>query len=430
MYYIWQHNLWNRRNLQTVDGRDVQIIDTGTRNNDAGPDFHNAKIKIDGQLWSGDVEMHVRASDWYRHHHDSDKAYDSVILHVVEKDDIEVFLPTTGRKIPQVIMPFNSSFPSHYRKLMETKDTELPCRDFLADVPDIIKTDWLTALTFERVLDKCDRIQNLMQLTVNNREEVCYILLARALGSGTNGDSFQRLAMSAPLRMAHKHSDNRLILESFLFGQAGFLNEDDFSNPYYCSLKKEYQFLKAKFGLIPPSNLNWKHSRMRPNNFPHRRIALLASFLKDGFRLVARILECENASQAMEVFNVELTGYWQSHYNFAQSSVSAYHSPGQLSLESLVINVAVPLIYESGMNHPNIDKCQALQNRAIEMLEQLTAEKNFITRMFKNHGIRCDNAFHSQALIQLFRNYCSQKKCIYCRIGHRHLASKALTVNA
>lgn len=413
--------------MVTVDGREVTVLDQGRLNTDAGPDFFNAKIRLDGETWVGDVEIHVKASDWFRHRHDSDPAYNSVILHVVDKDDAEVRIPSTGAVIPQLRLPCNTQFARSYSELVDASVNELPCAAKIGSFSRVHIQDWLSSLAYSRLIDKCSRVEEILQATTNNWEEACYVTLARALGTGTNGDAFQRLALSVPLRVIAKHSDSILAIESLLFGQAGFLDAED-GDSYYKQLKREYDFLCNKFGLKAPADLNWKLARMRPSNFPHRRIALLAAFLHRGFNLFSALLNARSADEARELFNVELTGYWTAHFNFSrQTEISSSGKMSLSTLDSLVINMAVPLIYCYGAAHPDIAESASCQDRAVAFLEQLKPERNFITQMFEKGGIRCKDAFTSQALIQLRRSYCETRKCIYCRFGHRMLAATALT---
>lgn len=410
--------------MKTVDGRRVHVLDQGQYNNNAGPDFFNAKINIDGELWGGDVEIHVKASDWYRHHHDSDNSYRSVILHVVGKDDAEVTLPGTTQVVPQIRLSCSDDFMRYHGHLMDNSINSLPCGDDLEKLGEINVADWITALAFERIIEKSERIEGLMSATTNNWEEVCYITLARALGTGTNGDPFQRLAMSVPLRVLGKHSDNLMAIESLLFGNAGLLDNIVADNAYQSRLKEEYDFLCHKFGLSRLVNLNWKMARMRPANFPHRRIALLAAFVNGGFRLTTDLLKAETVEDAKNCFRKEAKGYWAHHYNFSGVSVSSTGSLSNSTLESLVINVAVPFLYTYSCRHLTGHDAEELQDRIVVWLEQLAPEKNFITTMFAGKGLKCKNAFVSQAMIQLRRNYCENRKCIYCRIGHKLLSSK------
>lgn len=419
MQYVWQHRLWPSRDMRTVDGRPVQVIDPGSLNRDAGPDFFNAKIKIDGELWSGNVEIHVRASDWRRHNHHLDMAYDSVILHVVGVDDLAI-RRTNGEIIPQLHMPCAKDLASRISTLINDPHNELACSHDIADVPSLYVTDWLSSLAYQRIYSKVERIQGLLSRFSNDWEEACYVTFARALGFGINSEPLQRLAMSLPLRFMRKHSDSLTSMEALLFGQAGFLNAVPHDDPYTRLLSEEYAFLSNKFSLKQPQALGWKMARMRPPNFPHRRIALLAAVMEGGFRMMNRIIESHSTDDAMAVFEIPLTGYWASRYNFGPTAGRTLPALSAGSVRTLVINVAIPLLYAYGLSYDDRDRCDL----AIRMLQQLPPEQNAIVRLFTQAGIRCTDAFTSQALIELRHAYCDTRKCLYCRLGHRMLSAK------
>ena len=420
LQYIWQHKLWLSEDMVTNDGRRVRVIDPGLLNTDAGPDFFNAKVEIDGHLWVGNVEIHVRASDWKRHHHDEDPAYDSVILHVVEKDDAPVHR-INGELIPQVELRVSPRFNECYDRLINAT-VELPCAARIKEVPQLTVTEWIEALAFERLHGKVDRVRELYDRYNGSWEDICYVMLARTLGFGINNDAFERLARVTPLRLLHKHSDSILQVEALLFGQAGLLNGAHDSETYYQQLTREYAFLANKFSLRPIEGSAWRLFRSRPQNFPYRRIALLAQFVHGGFNLMNDILDAAGDTSALrELFDIELSGYWATHYSFGKPSPSAGRALSSGSIDIVLINVVAPLYYARG----EMTDDYTMTDRAIELLEDLRPERNSIVTMFQNAGIRCDNALTSQALIQLRRNYCEARKCIYCRIGHRLLATDA-----
>ena len=420
MQYVWQHRLWTQQDMRTTDGRVVQVIDPGRLNTDAGPDFFNAKIKLDGETWAGNVEIHYKASDWFRHHHDQDAAYDSVILHVVDKDDAPIYRKN-GQLIPQLRMPCSPEFHERYQHLVGNSHSELPCSEEIATLPQIYISDWLGALAHERLYNKVERINGLLETYHGDWEEVCYITIARCLGFGINGDAFERLAASMPLRFMRKHSDSLLSIEALLFGQSGLLdNVNATGDAYLSSLVTEYQFLANKFSLRRPSALGWKMARMRPANFPHRRIALLAAMIYGGFNMMWRIKQVTTIENAHELFDVRLSGYWSCHYTFGPQSSTSQRAISDASINILLINAVAPLIYAHAMSCKDNDLC----DHAITLLQAIPPEKNSIIEMFSRAGIKSQNAFATQALIELRRQYCETHKCLYCRIGHRMLASK------
>ena len=419
MQYVWKHRLWRSEDMVTNTGKKVRVVDPGLLNTDAGPDFFNAKIEIDGHMWVGNVEMHYRATDWKRHHHDSDKAYDSVILHVVAKDDAPV-RRTNGELIPQLVLEVSPQFNADYASLVGAT-IEVPCATKIKQVPHLTIVEWVEGLAFERLHGKVERIHQLLDSFNGSWEDVCYVTLARNFGFGINNDAFERLARRTPLRLLGKHSDSVLQIEALLFGQAGMLDaQKPGMDSYYNQLCTEYAFLSNKFQLTPMEKESWKLFRIRPQNFPYRRIAMLAQFIEGGFRMMNRILEAEGEKEMRALFEMELSGYWSKHYTFGKPNERATATLSRSSIDIILINTVAPLLYAYGELTGNYE----MTDKAIKLLEDLRAESNSIVSHFVAYGIDCPDALTSQALVQLKREYCDARKCIYCKIGH-HLLSKA-----
>lgn len=419
MQYVWKHRLWRSEDMVTNTGKKVRVVDPGLLNTDAGPDFFNAKIEIDGHMWVGNVEMHYRATDWKRHRHDSDKAYDSVILHVVAKDDAPV-RRTNGELIPQLVLEVSPQFNADYASLVGAT-IEVPCATKIKQVPHLTIVEWVEGLAFERLHGKVERIHQLLDSFNGSWEDVCYVTLARNFGFGINNDAFERLARRTPLRLLGKHSDSVLQIEALLFGQAGMLDaQKPGMDSYYNQLCTEYAFLSNKFQLTPMEKESWKLFRIRPQNFPYRRIAMLAQFIEGGFRMMNRILEAEGEKEMRALFEVELSGYWTKHYTFGKPNERATATLSRSSIDIILINTVVPLLYAYG----ELTSSYEMTDKAIKLLEDLRAESNSIVSHFVAYGIDCPDALTSQALVQLKREYCDARKCIYCKIGH-HLLSKA-----
>lgn len=420
LYYIWEHRLFDTRELQTTKGEKIEIIDPGHRNSDSGPDYFNAKIRIGERIWAGNVEIHQNASDWKLHNHDSDKSYDSVILHVVETDDAEI-KRSTGESIPQFIIRYPQKIKDNYELLIH-QNGFLPCGDRLYQLPPLFLTDWITSLAMERLQEKSQRICNWLESYRGNWEEVCYVTLSRSLGFGTNSDAFERLARSLPLLFMQKHADSLFQVEAFLFGQAGLLDPGYFrDDPYYQRMANEYVFLKKKFGLTPLNPESWKFFRLRPANFPHQRIALIAQLIHQGFSLFTQIREAKDEKELRGLFDLYLNGYWDTHYSFGQPSPSRPKAIGKGAVDILLINTVAPLLYAYGLKTGN----ETYADRAMNLLENIKAEQNRIVRYFTQAGVTVNNALDSQALIQLYNAYCTPKKCLYCRIGHKLLSNTA-----
>ena len=421
MHYIWQHRLWRSEQMTTSAGERVRVIDPGLLNTDAGPDFFNAKVEIDGHLWVGNVEMHERATDWHRHHHDKDRAYDSVILHVVGKDDCPVYR-TNGELIPQVVLEVSPHFTESYEALVGSR-TELPCAAQIREVPHLVLTEWTEGLAFERLHGKVERIGHLLELYHGSWEDVCYVTLARNLGFGINNDAFERLARSMPLRLLGKHSDSLLQLEALLLGQAGLLADAEAqqADPYCRHLCQEWKFLANKFQLHPLEREAWKLFRIRPQNFPYRRIAMLAHYVEGGFGLMHAILEAKGEQEMRDLFEVQLTGYWANHYTFGKPNSRPSRALSDSSIDIVLINTVAPLLYARG----ELTGDYGMTDRAVNLLQDLKPERNSIVTQFTWAGIDCPDALTSQALIELRRSYCEARKCIYCKIGHWLLTEAA-----
>lgn len=419
MHYVWQNRLLPSSGLSTADGRSLRVINPGQYNNDAGPDFFNAAIEIDGQKWAGNVEIHVKASDWVRHHHHDDPAYDTVILHVVGVDDM-VIRRSDGSPIPQFVMACNAGLNARFHSLTDFAVDALPCAAAIAGMPRLYVTDWLTSLAYERLYAKVDRIYDILKAYNGSWNETAYIVFARALGFGTNAEPFERLARATPLRMMRKHTDSIVVMEAILFGQAGMLPRPGVSSdPYVGMLATEYQFFAAKFGLRRPENLGWKLSQMRPQNFPFRRIAYMANLLAGFPHFISSMLSVKSMDEMVEMLQFPLQGYWAHHLTLGGNKVENITTMSRASINILIINAIIPLAYAYATEMGEHGRAESVA----AMLQEIPAEHNRITAMFANAGIKISDAFTSQAVIELRREYCEKRKCLYCRIGHRHLAA-------
>ena len=413
LHYVWKHKLFPLKPLRTTDGMEVEVIDPGLWNNNAGPDFFNAKIKIDGVLWVGNIEIHIKASDWKLHHHDTNSDYDNVILHIASDIDYEPCRPN-GEKIPQMELHYPTYLVDNYNELIRTSHYPA-CYKLIPTLSKLLMHSWLNTLQIERFEEKTERIDKLMKKYNNNWEDVFFITLARNFGFGTNSDAFELWAQTIPLRAVDKHRDNLFQIEAIFFGQAGLL--DEAYDEYTDKLLKEYTYLKHKFGFTTSNNCRWKLLRMRPGNFPHVRIAQLAKMYHTSQGLLSRILEAETIENLRPMFETDTSEYWITHYTFGEVSTPIKKNLSKSSANLLIINTVIPFLYAYG-KHRGINRLTA---RASEMLETLKPENNYITRMWKECGLEAAHAGDSQALIQLKKNYCDPKKCLYCRIGFEYL---------
>jgi len=416
LHYVWQHKLFTAQQLVTTEGEPVDVIDVGKHNTDAGPDFFNAKIRIGETLWAGNVEIHTRSTDWHRHSHHSDKAYNSVILHVVSEVDGEIFR-ADGAKIPQLELVYPKHIAENYDRLI-TEQKWIACEDKIAAVPGIVIESWKNALLTERLEQKMQAITTLLTESNQHWEEAFYITLARNFGFGTNSQAFESLAKSIPLSVLGKHKDQLLQLEAVLFGQAGLLT-DEATDEYAARLKQEYSFMKAKFGLQPINASQWKLLRLRPDNFPHVRIAQFASLIHTSSKLFSKIVDQPEMEYLRSIFVCEPSDYWKRHYLFSHESPVRDKKLGTQSINVLLINTVVPFLFCYAQQKNN----QTLKDKALQLLEQLPSERNAIITAWQKLGINSATAYDSQALLQLKKQYCDDKKCLRCRIGHKVLTS-------
>ena len=414
LHYVWKHKIFPLKELKTTTGQQVEVIDTGLANTDAGPDFFNAKLKLDGVLWIGNIEIHERSSDWFKHGHHADAGYNSVILHIASEIDTEISR-SNGERIPQIQLICPEAVRTNYKELLET-DSYPPCYRIIPSLSPFTAHSWMSALQMERFEQKATLLNERLKHCQGNWEDAFFITLARNFGFGLNGDAFETWAHQLPFRAVDKHRNDLFQIEAIFFGQAGILEDSD-GDGYYLRLKKEYTYLQHKFGLIPMDASLWRFLRLRPANFPHIRIAQLACLYHRAYGLLSRIMETETLQGVRDILKGGTSEYWLTHYTFGGSSPSRPKTLSNTSLDLLIINTVVTFLYAYGLHKGNRVLCA----RAGSFLEELKAENNYITRMWEQCGMKASNAADSQALIQLKKEYCDKKKCLYCRIGYEYL---------
>lgn len=422
LQYVWKHKLYPLTALTTIDGKPLEIIDPGLQNKDAGPDFFNAKVVIDGTTWVGNVELHLKASDWFLHHHDEDERYDSIILHVVQESDATIHR-RSGQLIPQFVLPIPSLLRERYDELLST-DHYPPCYQTAGSLGKLMMHSWMSALLIERLEMRCQQIEQRFEQHEMNWNDALFATLARNFGFGVNGDAFEAWARVMPFRAVDKHRDNLLQVEALFFGQAGLLNhqalpahtrDEALHDPYFVQLSKEYAFLAHKFELKPISTSLWKFARMRPDNSPFVRMAQLAMLYHKGLFSASSIVEAKSRDDLQRLVCAGTSPYWDTHFTFGGTPTPARSKiVGDASINLVIINTLAPFLFVYGRRHDNESCCE----RALNLLEQLPAENNFIIRGWRECGINVTSAADSQALIQLKRNYCERKDCLRCRIGY------------
>lgn len=420
LHYVWIHKIFPLEPLSTTLGESVEVIDAGLANTDAGPDFFNAKLKLGGTLWVGNVEIHQRASDWMRHGHQSDKAYDSVILHVVGEADCAV-CRTDGTPIPQLQLTCPPEVSLHYEELCRNEITP-PCYAVLPSLSRLVIHSWLSALQVERLEQKTEQVYQRLERCDRRWEDAFFVTLARNFGFGLNSDAFEAWALRLPFRSVDKHRDNLQQVEALFFGQAGLLEQEPpEADDYFRGLRNEFRYLQHKFQLSAPLPAErWRLLRMRPDNFPHVRMAQLAFFYHKEQSLFSRFMEAAGIEEVKSLLQVHTSSYWTDHFTFRKLSPRREKTLGKRAQDLVIINTIVPFLYAYGRY-----RCEeALCNRAMDFLESLKAEDNFIVRQWDAVGLQVTTASDSQALIQLHRRYCERRDCLRCRFGYEYLRRK------
>ena len=390
LYYLWENRLLSK-DLKTVDGNEVEIFNPGFRNLDSGPDFLEAKIKMDGKLWAGHVEIHVKTSDWNRHGHQFDKAYQNVVLHVVYEHDTMVndipVLELKGR--------FDGRLFEDYQRFVSAKSW-IPCERSIGQIQAFTLVGWLDRMAIERVEQKSEKVTKILKASQFDWEDTLYRLLMRYFGMKVNNDAFEYLANILPFKTLLKHADQLPQLEAMLLGCAGFL-EDDSKETYPPILKREFKVMRAKFGLLTMPVERWKFLRMRPVNFPNVRLVQMAQLIHQNGCMFSKIKEASSMEEIKALFNVKGIGESMSNV--------------------LAINAVIPLLFCYGKLHKELSYCE----KAMDFVEKIPAEDNSVVRHFAQCGIQVENAMQTQGLLHSYAVYCKRKRCLECQIGIRIL---------
>ncbi|MES2773688.1 MAG: DUF2851 family protein [Bacteroidota bacterium] len=412
LQFIWQFQYFNRQDLYTVAGEPLQIIAAGDWNTNQGPDFNQARVKIGETLWAGEVELHLKASDWHKHHHTKDAQYRKVILHVVWENDLQV-KDQNGIPIPtlEIQNRVSNLLLTRYDHWMQQL-RPIPCGADIVSVSALTWQNWKERLLVERLEQKTEHIQQLLQQTNNNWEEVFWRLLCRYFGAGVNSECFEQLATSLPLNVLIKHKNQLQQLEALLLGQACLLNRR-FTDHYPLLLQREYVFLRKKHQLQPITKTP-VFLRMRPVNFPTVRLAQLAMLIHQTVHLFSKIKEATDIKVVYKLFAVTANDFWNDHYQLDETSEHQPKKLGSQMINTILTNAAAPMLFAFGKYAAEHSYC----DKAIRWMEELQAEKNTITRLFTDLGIENKSAFDSQALLHLRKHYCDQKRCLECAVGN------------
>lgn len=421
LHYIWKNGKIPLSNLYTSRRKSLQIISLGIHNHDAGPDFLHAKLEIDGQLWVGNVEIHVKASDWYAHQHNTDTNYDNVILHVVWEADTVVYrknkeeIPALEliNCIPKIILN------NYYKLFGAAKDNFINCEREVSLVAGFKFSFWLERLYFERLEEKSNEINSLLAETNNNWEKVLFLLLLKNFGLKLNGDAFLSLGRAMEFDIVRKLTHNVFQLESLLFGLSGLLNNTSSTDKFLIQMQSEYYFLRNKYKISENSIQSPSFFRLRPVNFPTIRLSQLANLYGRQPQLFGKIITIKEVDHFYEIFSISAGTYWRTHYVFGKLSPKRENRLTRSFINLLLINTILPIIF-------CYSKWQGIDVSAkiISILQKLKKEDNKITRKFHNLGVSCSNAMNSQALLQLYNAYCTKNRCMECVVGDSLLKGK------
>ncbi|POR27597.1 hypothetical protein BWK58_04255 [Flavobacterium columnare] len=418
LHYVWNNKKFSLQCLTTAQGENLQILHSGFQLNQSGPDFFNVQLIIDNQKWAGNVEIHLKSSDWYHHNHQLNSRYDNCILHVVWEHDISVFRKD-NTEIPVLVLQdyVSKELVDQYEKLI-VKKRWINCQEKLKDIPEFIISSWIQRLYFERLEQKDQYIQVLLKDTKHDWEAVFFIILAKNFGLNINGDAFFNLARAIPFSVLRKESFDVMYLEALFFGSAGLLPLEPQEN-YAKDLIDLYHYIKLKYSLTSNYIQHFEFFRLRPDNFPTIRIAQLAMLYHIQKKLFSLIIQATTIEEFYKIFSVGVSEYWGSHYNFEKKSKYKEKKLSKSFIELLIINAILPIRFAYEKYNYN-----SQNDLNLTLVENIKPEKNVIIEYFKFYGLKPKGAMETQGMIQLKKNYCDNKRCLECAIGVQFLKSE------
>ncbi len=413
LQFIWQFQYFNTKELVTTDDEALQIVHPGVLNTNQGPDFTGAKIKIGNTLLAGNVEIHLKAGDWFVHQHDTDDNYRNVILHVVWTDDA-LAINSNGFAVPTLLLQplVSKTLLLKYENLMQSPGF-VPCALNLPALSLIGWQNWQERVLVERLEKRSAFIFQKLAETGNHWEETFWRLLARNFGMPVNADAFENMANSIPLKVLAKHKHQVQQIEALMLGQCGLLN-DEFGDAYPLLLQREYRFLQNKYQLSAPA-IQPVFLRMRPANFPTIRLAQLAVLICQSEHLFSKILEAKEYGEIKQLLQVTANDFWHYHYTLHSQTDYKPKVLGHQMVDNILINTVVPLVFAYGLYH----SIQPYKEKALEWLALTAAEDNNVIKQWRKHGVPCHNALQSQGLLELKKHYCEERKCLDCAAGNK-----------
>lgn len=415
LHFIWKYKKLQLVDLFTTNEELVSIIRVGTHNHLSGPDFFNAQVRVDGQLWAGNIEIHIKSSDWYAHRHEEDSNYDNVILHVVWDEDAPVFRKD-GSEIPTLQLKdyVSKQLLTAYQNLFDkTKHTFINCEATISEVDSFVVQNWLERLYFERLERKSAFVFELLEKSKNNWEQVLFALLLKNFGLKINGEAFLSLANSLEFSIVRKVQSNTTQLESLFYGMSHLLQDDEIVDVYYLKLKEEYSYLKRKFDLSDRAVLKPEFFKLRPPNFPTIRLSQLANLYGTHHSLFEHVIHAMDLKTVYSLFKGSASEYWNNHFTFGKVSKKSAKQTSKAFIDLIIINVILPIKF-CYARHMGKDANEEI----LQIISEIKGEQNSIITNFKVNGLDADNARDSQAILQLYNEYCTQNKCLQCAIGN------------
>lgn len=414
LHFIWKYKKLQLEDLVTSENETMKIVDVGTHNHLSGPDFFNSKVDINNQLWAGNVEIHLKSSDWFAHNHEQDPKYNNVILHVVWEDDNEVFR-NDGSKIPTLELKnyISKDLLRAYQKLFDRdKKSFINCETEISEVDNFLFENWKERLFFERLENKSNFIFKLLEASQNDWEQVLFKMLLKNFGLKINGQAFFSLANALSFSVVRKLRTDFNALESVFFGMGHLLEDDALVDDYYIRLKKEYTYQKNKFNLKEVSVQKPEFFKLRPPNFPTIRLSQLACLYSKNQNLFSSLIHASSLNEIYELIDVSASEYWNTHFTFGKSSKKSTKKLTKKFIDLLVINTILPLKF-CHSKYLGAD----VNDEILGIISQIKSEENSILSNFKSLKIVSKTAVDSQAILQLYNEYCSKNRCLHCAVG-------------
>ncbi|RNA60608.1 DUF2851 family protein [Chryseobacterium nematophagum] len=417
LQYLWNYKIFNNFDFKDINGNAIEILEFGTWNTDAGPDFLRATIKINGLILAGNIELHVKSSDWIFHHHSKDPNYKNMILHVVFYNDIDID-ELRIKNVPTLELKhhIDEKIIDKYGKLVD-ENQFIACENVFSK--NAIPIHFHEQNILKKLEEKSLELEKSLEKYTYNFEAVLFHNLAYSFGLKVNALLFKQIAENVDFSIINKIRQNVTQLEALLFGISGWL--DTPQDTQMQIWKREFDFIKVKFK-ISDIIIHPKFLRLRPPNFPTIRLSQLANLYHTHQNLFSKIIHKKNSRELFDIFGeIKATEYWNNHFNFGK--ISKVDQPKGLSkdfIELIILNTVLPLKYkyQQYQGEDNIDTI-------LDFYKSISAEKNSIINNWSQLGLKAKDSLESQSLIYHFRHSCEAKKCLNCGIGLKILKESA-----